>query len=88
MQLLFHVPDELANRFKSHVPARRRSEFIAKLLEDALPIEDDPLYLAALEVEKDVALNAEMREWREALIGDGLRGRERADPEADGHAAR
>ena len=74
MQLLLHIPDALAERFKQTVPARQRSDFVAKLLEKALPVEEDPLYLAALEVEQDLALGAEMREWREGLIGDGLRG--------------
>jgi len=74
MQLLFHIPDALAERFKQAVPARQRSEFVAKLLEKALPVEEDPLYLAALEVEQDLALGAEMQEWREGLVGDGLRG--------------
>ncbi|MDR0239725.1 MAG: hypothetical protein LBI88_05785 [Deltaproteobacteria bacterium] len=74
MQLLFHIPDALAVRFKQAVPARQRSAFVAKLLEKALPVEEDPLYLAALEVEQNLALGAEMREWREGLIADGLRG--------------
>ena len=74
MQLLLHIPDVLAARFKQTVPARQRSEFVAKLLEKALPLEEDPLYLAALDVEQDLALGAEMREWREGLIADGLRG--------------
>ena len=82
MQLLLRIPDALAERFKQTVPARQRSEFVAKLLEKALPVEEDPLYLAALEVEQDLALGAEMQEWREGLIADGLRGvaeTERAD---------
>ena len=74
MQLLLHIPDTLAERFKQTVPARQRSAFVAKLLEKALPVEEDPLYLAALEVEQDLALGTEMREWREGLIKDGLRG--------------
>jgi hypothetical protein len=74
MQLLLHLPDALAERFKQTVPARKRSDFVAKLLEKALPVEKDPLYLLALEVEQDLALGAEMREWREGLIADGLRG--------------
>ena len=74
MQLLLHIPDALAERFKQTIPARQRSDFVAKLLEKALPVEEDPLYLAALEVEQDMALGAEMREWREGLIADGLRG--------------
>ena len=74
MQLLLHIPDALAERFKQTVPARQRSEFVTKLLEKALPVEEDPLYLAALEVEQDLALGVEMREWREGLVADGLRG--------------
>ena len=69
-QLLIRLPDRLAKRFKSHVSVRRRSQFIQRLLEDALPPEDgsddDPLYQAALAVEKDLALAAEMAEWEVA----------------------
>jgi len=74
MQLLLHIPDALAQRLKQTVPARQRSDFVAKLLEQALPAEEDPLYLAALDVEQDLALGEEMREWRDGLIADGLRG--------------
>jgi hypothetical protein len=76
MQVLVHIPDSLAERFKQAVPARQRSAFVAGLLEQALPEEDDPLYRIALEVEQDAALNAEMREWREGLVSDGIRGLE------------
>jgi hypothetical protein len=74
MQLLLHLPESLAERFRRSIPARQRSDFVAKLLEKALPVEEDPLYLAALEVEQDAALGAEMWEWREGLIADGMRG--------------
>ena len=86
MQLLLHIPDALAERFKLAVPARQRSGFVAKLLEQALPAEEDPLYLTALEVEQDPALSAEMREWREGLIGDGVRGS--VEPEVAADATR
>lgn len=76
MQMLFHIPDPVAERFKQAVPSRQRSAFIAKLLEDALPENDDPLYKIALEVEQDTALNAEMSEWRNGLVADGIRGQE------------
>lgn len=79
MQLLLHIPDTLAERFKQAVPARQRSAFVAGLLEQALPEEDDPLYHIALEVERDAALNAEMREWREGLVADGIRGEDYAE---------
>jgi hypothetical protein len=74
MQLLIHLPENLAARFRQTVPPRQRSAYVAWLLEQALPAEDDPLYAIALAVEADAALNAEMREWREGLMQDGMRG--------------
>ena len=79
MQMLFHIPDPLAARFRQAVPPRQRSAFVTKLMEQALPEEDDPLYLLALEVERDAVLNEEMREWRDGLIADGIRGGEYAE---------
>ena len=72
-QIVLHLPEDLARRFRSAVPARKRSSFVQKLLEEALPDEsEDPLYRAAVAVEEDTALNAEMAEWEEATIADGL----------------
>lgn len=75
-QVLVRLPEALAKRFKRAVAARQRSKFIAALLEEALPPDDtgddDPLYQAALAVEQDEALAAEMSEWEAATIGDGL----------------
>ncbi len=76
--MLFHIPDGVAERFKQAVPARQRSAFIARLMEEALPEDEDPLYKIALEVEQDSALNAEMGAWRNGLIADGIRGQEYA----------
>jgi hypothetical protein len=61
---------------------------VAGLLEKALPVEDDPLYRIALEVEQDAALNAEMREWREGLVADGIRGLEDTGPAGGDDATR
>jgi metal-responsive CopG/Arc/MetJ family transcriptional regulator len=75
-QLLVHLPDELVRRFKRSVAARQRSKFIERLLQEALPevesSDDDPLYQTALAVERDKDLAAEMAEWEEATIGDGM----------------
>ena len=71
MQVLLHLPDDLASRFKAAVPPRQRSAFVAGLLQKALPEDEDPLYLIALEVEKDERLNAEMAEW-DVVVGDGI----------------
>ena len=73
-QLLVRLPEELAQRLKRRVPARGRSAFVQRLLEEALPAdegEDDPLYLAAVDVEQDERLAAEMTDW-DATIEDWL----------------
>jgi hypothetical protein len=73
-QLLVRLPEALAQRFRRRVAAGQRSAFIQHLLEQALPPDDgdeDPLYLAALDVERDEALAAEMAEW-DVTVGDGL----------------
>jgi plasmid stability protein len=73
-QFLVRLPEELIRRLKRRVPARARSAFVRQVLEQALPPEegdDDPLYLAALEVEQDERLGAEMEEW-DPTAGDGL----------------
>jgi hypothetical protein len=75
-QLLLHLPDELVRRLKRNVAPRQRSKFIQDLLEQALPpdgaVEHDPLYLAALAVEEDELLAAEMAEWEPATGADGV----------------
>jgi hypothetical protein len=74
-RLHLHLPDDLVRRFKRAVAARQRSVLVQKLLEAALPPEsgdDDPLYLAALLVESDKQLAAEMAEWEQVTLGDGL----------------
>ena len=74
-QLLIRLPDELAMRFKRNVSVRQRSGFIQRLLEQARPPDDggdDPLYQAALAVERESGLSAEMAEWEVATLADGL----------------
>jgi len=65
-QLLVRLPEELLRRLKRQVPARGRSAFVQHLLQQGLAPEggaDDSLYRAALEVEQDERLMAEMDEW-------------------------
>jgi hypothetical protein len=72
MQLLIRLPDALIGRFKRNVSVRQSSKFIQRLLEEALPPEDgsddDPLYQAALAIEKEPELAAEMAEWETATM--------------------
>ncbi len=75
-QVLIRLPEELAERLRRRVPARGRSAFVQRLLEEALPAdegEDDPLYLVAVDVEQDERLAAEMADW-DVTAGDGLPG--------------
>jgi hypothetical protein len=53
------------------IPPRQRSRLIAKLLEDELKKREQELYQAALAVEQDEELGAEMREW-DVTLGDGI----------------
>ena len=71
MQFCIHLPSDLAARFRAAVPARQRSAFVAEMLRQHLPCEDDPLYHIALAVEADTALNREMDDW-DGVAGDGL----------------
>jgi len=83
-QVLVHLPEELVRRFRRAVAPRQRSKFIERLLEEALPTDEvsdsDPLYQAALAVEQDGALAAEMAEWEVAMLGDGIIARPGNDP--------
>jgi hypothetical protein len=83
-QLLVRLPEELVRRFKRTVPSRQRSEFVRRLLEEALPPDEisdsDPLYQAALAVEQDAALAVEMAEWESATIEDGFATEPPRDP--------
>jgi metal-responsive CopG/Arc/MetJ family transcriptional regulator len=75
-QVLVRLPEDLVKRFKRAVAPRQRSKFVQQLLEQALPADEvsdrDPLYQAALAVEQDEALAAEMAEWGTTMVEDGL----------------
>ena len=73
-QVLVRLPEELARRLRRCVPSRGRSAFVQRLLEQALPPDEgdeDPLYQAALAVERDAVLSSEMEDW-DVVVADGL----------------
>ena len=53
MQVLSHLPDTLAIRFRQAVPSRQRSSFIRDLLEQSLPDPDAALFALAVKAEID-----------------------------------
>ena len=50
-QLLINLPTEVARRFREAIPARQRSGFICKLLEENLPNTDQQMYELGLKAE-------------------------------------
>ena len=53
------------------IPQGQRSKVIAKLLENEIKKRERELYEAAVAVEQDEALNAEMKDW-DVTVGVGI----------------
>ena len=71
MKVLVSIPDPLYSRMMATIPSRQRSKVIAKLLEDEVEKREQELYQAALAVEQDEELSAEMKDW-DVTLGDGI----------------
>jgi hypothetical protein len=71
MKVLVSIPDSLYSRMTATIPPRQRSKLIARLLEDEVRKREQELYQAALAVEQDEDLGAEMKEW-DVTMGDGI----------------
>lgn len=69
--LVLKLPDELVTRFKSMVPNRQRTRVIASLMEAEIRRREKELERVAAEVEADVALKEDMRDW-DTTIADGI----------------
>jgi hypothetical protein len=71
--MLFHITDEVGRRLKAVVPARQRSAFVQRLIEQALGVVegDDPIYRAALAAEADAEHDQDRELW-DTLSADGL----------------
>ena len=67
----FTLPRNVYMSLKASVPERKRSQLVARLIESELAKREDALYEAAKAVEKDKALNREMKDW-EMTLDDGL----------------
>lgn len=70
-KILISVPDQLALRMKAVIPSRQRSKTITRLIEQEIKKREKALYECALAVEKDAALQEEMKDWDNTLQ-DGL----------------
>ncbi len=70
-KILVSLPEDLVNRMKTTIPARKRSQVVKELLEKEIQRREKALHRCALAVEKDKPLNREMAEW-DVTIGDGI----------------
>ncbi|MFO0106543.1 MAG: hypothetical protein ACK52H_04555 [Burkholderiales bacterium] len=71
-QVLIRLPTEVARRFRNAIPARQRSEFVRKLLEENLPNVDEHMYELALQAEAFDRANPEEVSELDATHMDGL----------------
>jgi hypothetical protein len=71
-QVLIRLPTEVARRFRNAIPARQRSEFVRKLLEENLPNVDEQMYELALQAEAFDRANPEEMSELDATLMDGL----------------
>lgn len=71
-QVLVRLPTEVARRFRNAIPARQRSAFVCKLLEENLPNVDDHIYELALQAEAFDCANPEEVSELDATLMDGL----------------
>ena len=74
-KITISLPRDLAKRFKAHVPARQRSVFIAKILEEYLALEeqlnalDEAAGCWSDERHSDMATGADIDNWLVNLRG-------------------
>ena len=71
-QVLIRLPTEVARRFRNAIPARQRSEFVRKLLEENLPNVDEHMYELALQAEAFDRANPQEVSELDATLMDGL----------------
>ncbi len=70
-KILISMPDQLASRMKAIIPARQRSKTFTRLIEKEIEKREKALYACAVAVEKDAALQQEMKAW-DTTLQDGL----------------
>jgi len=70
-KIIISLPEDLVNRMKTTIPARRRSQVVKELLEKEIRRREEALHECAVAIEKDEALSREMAEW-DVTVGDGI----------------
>ncbi len=70
-KVLISMPHQLVVRMKAVIPARQRSKTFTRLIEQEIRRREKALYECAVAVDKDAALQKEMKEW-DVTLQDGL----------------
>lgn len=70
-KVLISIPDKIASRMRASIPQRQRSKVIVHLIEKEIERREKALYECAAAVEKDYALQHEMKDW-DVTLQDGL----------------
>lgn len=72
-KVMFSLPNDLLMRLKNLIPPGERSQVMVKLLKKEIEEREALLlYQSAMELENNLALNAEIKEWDKAFFNDGL----------------
>jgi hypothetical protein len=69
--LSFEIPKSMASRIEENFSVSEINNVFSKLFEKEIQAREK-LFQRALEVESDIALCDEMKEWEEAFLHDGL----------------
>jgi len=64
MRITLSIPDPVARRFQTAVPARQRSRLVTKLIEAELEKEESALAKACQSANRDHALAGEIEDWQ------------------------
>jgi len=64
MRITLSIPDEVAERFRSAIPPRKRSGVVVRLIERELAQRDKTLAAACIAANQDEPLQKEIDEWQ------------------------
>ncbi len=64
MRMTLSIPDDIAERFRSAIPPRKRSSVISSLIERELEHRNKTLAAACLAANQDESLNRDIDEWQ------------------------
>ncbi len=71
-EIRIRLPTDVARRFRNAIPARQRSEFVRKLLEENLPNVEEQMYELAVKAEAFDRANPEEVSEFDATLMNGL----------------